>query len=210
MNELDRRSSALHDLKNLAGTVSLYLDAALAEQNCEDGHALVEAARSSAHALSNRLVLLLLESQAELPLAVNPGYVRLDDFMDELRCSVVLRPGKTFQIEVKGVSGEEVFHFDAYLVRQVLEAALHNADRHTAGIPLVRVVRGNGSLSFQVENTVDLPAERSTGFGSQIAQRIAQGHSSADGRQGVARLELDEKRATFTLSLPVDEKTPLQ
>jgi signal transduction histidine kinase len=197
---MNHKDSALHDLKNLANTLSLYLDAAVMPE-AENAPALVEQARAAAHLLSNRLVLLLLDGRLAEGLQARASYILLEDFLADLQCSVVLSPRRSFELRCD--TPEATVRIDAYLVRQALEAALHNADRFSSPEnPLVVEAHcAAGWLRFTVTNPVDLEGRGESGFGLSLAKAIAEAHT-AHGTEGSATLAIQDGLATFTLRLP--------
>jgi signal transduction histidine kinase len=201
-------ATAVHEVKNLMGELSLNLE----DYHQRHGDPDTEKMLALARVLQNRLVqILILQKAGHQHLTVNAEAENPAEFLEEVAAEArLMLPGR-LAIELCNEAEQVPFWFiDRYLVSQVLMNAIHNAGKFARSRIVLGCREEGDGLGFAVADDgpgyPDLPGYRAetacrdtprgTGLGLLFNERIAAAHGG-----WVARANADGAR--FTLWLPM-------
>jgi signal transduction histidine kinase len=206
-------AAAIHDAKNGLNALNTWLG----EARQQAPSPALDAAMEVSTRISAQLVELLAMYRAgegTLRLAVEDHH--LMDFCAETVAEVMPPAGTSGRIDIALAPDHspEVWAFDAYQVKLVLQDALRNALRHArTRVTLDAIAETGGGLRFCVsDDGPGFPAHvlagesgamdgSSSGLGLRFARLIATHHATPNGRHG--RVELsNQDGACFKLFLP--------
>jgi signal transduction histidine kinase len=206
-------AAAIHDAKNGLNALNTWLG----EAHQQAPSPALDAAMEVSTRISAQLVELLAMYRADegsLRLAIEDHH--LMDFCSETVAEVIPPAGTSSRVTLAldPDHSPEVWAFDAYQVKLVLQDALRNALRHArtsvvldvtgepgGGVRFCVSDDGSGFPAPVLEGALSTMNSHSSGLGLRFARVIAAHHATPDGRHG--RLELSNQNgACFALVLP--------
>lgn len=176
-------ATAVHEMKNMMGELSLNLD----EYYHQHPDAEIARMRALSRVLQDRLLQILILQNGGDRVEVNAEAINPQEFLGEVAVDAGLMLPRNMTFELKSEVSEVPFWFiDRYLISQVLMNALHNAFKFAKSRVVLICREEADGLLFAVQDDgagyPDLPgfrpdaqpdeAKKGTGFGLRFNERI--------------------------------------